>query len=91
MKSNPKPLSSYFMPPSLKVSNEEASQKPSPYLKAILSGKSRPMSQPRSKPMINPYRDTTYRDSIKQEPDITPFQRLINGSSKLPKNDNGIK
>jgi hypothetical protein len=90
MKSNPKPLSPYFMPSPLKASNEEASQKPSPYLKAILSGKSRPMSQPRSKPMINPYRDTTYRDSVKQEPEKTPFQRLIS-SSKLPKDNNGVK
>lgn len=90
MKSNPKPLSPYFMPSLLKSSNEEASQKPSPYLKAILSGKSRPMSQPRSKPMINPYRDTTYHDSVKQEPEKTPFQRLIS-SSKLTKDNNEVK
>lgn len=93
MKSNPKNNSKhslYFVASPRMPSDEELSAKTtpaqSPYLKAILSGKTRPISQPRIKPMITPYRENVKHDSVK-----TPFQRIINGSSKLPKDTDEIK
>ncbi len=59
MKSGDQP-SLYFSAYPLKALNQESSVKPSegqsPYLKAILSGKTRTMSRVRVFPMINPYR-----------------------------------
>jgi hypothetical protein len=50
----------YFSAYPLKALNEEPSVKPSqgqsPYLKAILSGKTRTLSRTRVFPMVNPYR-----------------------------------
>jgi hypothetical protein len=62
MKSNDHP-SFYFSAYPLKALTNEASAKPSsnqsPYLKAILSGKTRTLSRVRVFPMINPYRKSS--------------------------------
>jgi hypothetical protein len=74
MKSNDHP-SFYFSAYPLKALTNEASAKSSsnqsPYLKAILSGKTRTLSRVRVFPMINPYR----KSSIPAIPE----------TSKLPK------
>jgi hypothetical protein len=75
MKSKPRsPF--YFSAYPLKAVTDEASAKTtssqSPYLKAILSGKTRTLSRVRVFPMINPYR----KFSIPVSPD----------ESKVPKN-----
>jgi len=61
MKGNDHP-SLYFSAYPLKAVNQEASAKPSsgqsPYLKAVLSGKTRSMSRVRVFPMINPYKQS---------------------------------
>ena len=61
MKSGDQP-SLYFSAYPLKALNQGASAKPSegksPYLKAILSGKTRTISRVRVFPMINPYRQS---------------------------------
>ena len=65
----------YFSAYPLKALRKEASAKPSstqsPYLKAILSGKTRTLSRVRVFPMVNPYR----RSSVPVIPE----------ASKLPK------
>jgi hypothetical protein len=65
----------YFSAYPLKALRDKASAKPSstqsPYLKAILSGKTRTLSRVRVFPMVNPYR----RSSVPVIPD----------ASKLPK------
>jgi len=69
MKSNSQP-SLYFSAYPLKALNQETSAKPSnshsPFLKAILSGKTRTMSRVRVLPMVNPYRQTTAPGTTKE-------------------------
>jgi len=82
MNSNEKP-SLYFSAYPLKALNPEGSAKSSsgqsPYLKAILSGKTRSMSRVRVLPMINPYRQSNTpvmpRKDEKMPKDISLIQR----------------
>lgn len=68
MKSNSQP-SLYFSAYPLKALNQETSAKPSngqsPFLKAILSGKTRTMSRVRVFPLTNPYKQSTVLIAVK--------------------------
>jgi len=58
MKSNVRPQSLYFSAYPLKAIQQETAKNPngqSPYLKAILSGKTKAVSRVRVLPMSNPY------------------------------------
>ena len=57
MKNNKPSL--YFSAYPLKAINQQSSSEQSPYLKAVLSGKTRTLSRVRVAPMINPYKATT--------------------------------
>ena len=81
MKSNDHP-SFYFSAYPLKAVTNEASAKPSsnqsPYLKAILSGKTRTLSRVRVFPMINPYR----KSSIPVIPETSKLPKDIEQTEK---------
>ena len=65
----------YFSAYPLKAIKESSSSEQSPFLKAILSGKTRTMSRVRVSPMLNPYK-TSVRPSaakpINEKKDVEP-------------------
>ncbi|HSU28108.1 MAG TPA: hypothetical protein VLJ68_06990 [Chitinophagaceae bacterium] len=83
MKSNAEP-SIYFSAYPLKAISPETTapaktDERSPYLRSILSGKTRTLSRVRVFPMINPYRKPSGRDMQKN-----PSDRLKAVENKLP-------
>jgi len=70
MKSD-KQSSLYFSAYPLKVIKESSSEQ-SPFLKAILSGKTRSMSRIRVTPMQNPYTQKIRLSSVKPAKDVEP-------------------
>ena len=65
----------YFSAYPLKAIKESSSSEQSPFLKAILSGKTRTMSRVRVSPMLNPYKGTIKPPTSKpknEKKDIEP-------------------
>ena len=55
----------YFSAYPLKAIKESSSSEQSPFLKAILSGKTRTLSRVRVSPMLNPYKGTAKPTTVK--------------------------